>query len=162
MNIRNIQKEQRASKTSAPGRGRIHTDHARFWQRALSRRQFARTAAGVAVFGAAAGSGLLQPRLAAADGSFVPVPIPGATPFLGGSFHLFGPASIDPIDAEPSTITNFNGFLGLAYISGTVTQTNTSTGEVRTLPFVDCDMRFMKGDFRDADGRLRQGAFALV
>ena len=76
--------------------------------------------------------------------------------------HVFGPATIDPADAEPATITDFNGFVGLAYISGTVTQTNTATGEVLTLPFVDSDMRFMTGVFRDTDGKLQQGAFALV
>jgi hypothetical protein len=30
------------------------------------------------------------------------------------------------------------------------------------LPFVDSDMRFMKGVFRGTDGRIHQGAFALV
>jgi hypothetical protein len=91
-----------------------------------------------------------------------PVPIPGGTPELGGAFHVFGPALIDPIDAEPATITDFNGFSGLAFISGTVTRTNTKTGEERTLPYVESDMRFMKGVFRGTDGRRRQGAFAFV
>ena len=91
-----------------------------------------------------------------------PVPIPGGSPVLGGNHHVFGPALIDPVDAEPSTITDFNGFVGLAYISGTVRQTNTATGEVRTLPFVKSDMRFMKGVFRGTDGDLHRGAFALV
>ncbi len=81
---------------------------------------------------------------------------------MGGAFHVFAPALPDPIDAEPATITDFNGFDGLAYISGTVTQTNTATDEVRTLPFVDSDMRFMKGVFRGTDGRIHRGAFALV
>jgi hypothetical protein len=75
---------------------------------------------------------------------------------------VFAPAAPDPVDAEPATITNFNGFFGLAYISGMVTQTNTSTAEVLRLPFVDSDMRFMKGNFRGANGRVQQGAFALV
>jgi hypothetical protein len=165
MNVRDIQRDRRASKTSAQGSGRIHTDHALSWPRAFSRRQFARRAAGAAVFGAALGSGWWRSGLAGEKGPLVPVPIPGGTPALGGDFHLFGPTpdgSFDPIDAEPSTITNFNGFLGLAYISGMVTQTNTSTGEVLRLPFVDSDMRFMKGNFRGADGRVQQGAFALV
>jgi hypothetical protein len=84
---------------------------------------------------------------------------------LGGGFHLFAPTpdgSFDPIDAEPSSITDFNGFLGLAYISGTVRRTNTVTGEVLTLPFVNSDMRFMKGVFRGTDGQIHQGAFAFV
>jgi hypothetical protein len=75
---------------------------------------------------------------------------------------VFGPALSDPVDAEPSTITDFNGFVGLAYISGTVTRTNTATGEVLTSPFVNSDMCFMKGVFRGTDGRLHHGAFAFV
>jgi hypothetical protein len=69
---------------------------------------------------------------------------------------------IDPINAEPATITDFNGFVGLAYLNGTVRQINTTTGEIRTLPFLNTDMRFMKGVFRDTAGQLRHGAFALV
>jgi len=108
------------------------------------------------------GTGFWKPGLALGSQSSSPVPIPGATPVLGGVFHVFGPAAFDPIDAEPSTITDFNGFDGLAYLSGQVTQTNTATGEVRTLPFVDSDMRFMKGVFRGTDGKIHHGAFALV
>jgi hypothetical protein len=70
--------------------------------------------------------------------------------------------SIDPIDAEPITITDFKGVVGLAYLNGTVRQINTTTGEIRTLPFISTDMRFMKGVFRDTEGQLHQGAFALV
>jgi hypothetical protein len=77
---------------------------------------------------------------------------------------VFAPGlpGVDPVDAQPSTITDFKGFVGLAYISGMVTRTNTATGEERTLPFVNSDMRFMKGIFRGTDGRIHQGAFALV
>ena len=103
-----------------------------------------------------------MPETAQAKASFAPVPIPGGTPVLGGSYHVFGPAAIDPIDAEPSSITNFNGFIGLTYVSGMVTQTNRKTGETRRLPFVDSDMRFMQGDFVGTDRRLHQGAFAFV
>ena len=111
-------------------------------QDAISRRQFARTAAATAVIGTAGGSGLWTPGQAEARASFAPVPLPGGSPILGG-YHVFGPAAFDPIDAEPSTITNHNGFVGLAYISGTVTQINTKTGDVQLLPFVDSDMRFI-------------------
>jgi hypothetical protein len=69
---------------------------------------------------------------------------------------------LDPIDSEPATITNFNGFVGLAYPSGTVRQTNTETGEDNLFPFVDSDMRFMTGTFRGTDGKEHQAAFALV
>jgi hypothetical protein len=128
---------------------------------ATSRRQFVRNTAGTAVLGAAFGS-LWRPALGQAKTSFAPVPIPGGTPALGGSYHLFGPAASDPIDAEPSTITNFNGFVGLAYISGMVTQTNVKTGEKLRLPFLDSDMRFMKGEFQGTDRRMHHGTFAFI
>ena len=153
-----------ASKASAHRHYHGHAGHAHFWQRAVSRRQFARTAAGTAAAGAALGAGLWRPRLVEAHRSHEPVPIPGGTPNLGGGFHLFGPTpdgSFDPVDAEPSTITDFNGLIGLAYLSGTVKRTNTGTSEVLTLPFAN-DMRFMKGVFRGTDGRLHHGAFAFV
>jgi hypothetical protein len=126
----------------------------------LSRRQFARTAAGGA-FAAAVGSRLWTTSPVEAA-SFAPVPIPGGSPALGGAYHVFGPAAFDPIDAEPVTITNLNAAVGLAYVSGMVTQTNIKTGEVVRLPFVDSDMRFMQGVFRGTDGKVHQGAFAFV
>ena len=80
-------------------------------------------------------------------------------------FHVFGPTpdgSFDPIDAEPITITDFRGFVGLAYIDGTVQRTNKHTGEVRTLRMIGSDMRFMAGIYRGVDGRIHEGAFAEV
>ena len=113
--------------------------------------------------GGALGAGLLKPAPAAAE-SLAPVPIPGGSPFLGGEFHVFGPAAIptDPVDAELSTITDLDGFVGLAYISGMVTQTNTKTDETEKLSFLNSDMRFMTGNYRGLDGRLHRGTFALV
>src|SRR5215469_10167297 len=106
----------------------------------MSRRQFARTAASAAAAGAAFGLGTSRAR-ASAPGD--PVPIPGGEPKLGGIFHVFGPSpdgSFSPVDAEPITITNFNGFVGLAYINGTVHRTNKHTGKVDTLPMIGADM----------------------
>lgn len=136
----------------------------------MTRRQFTRAAAGTAALGGALGSGLFKSGLAnerassAPIPSFAPIPIPGGTPALNGYYHVFGPASQlgDPIDAEPITITNLNGFVGLAYISGMVTRTNTKTGEKLRLPFLDSDMRFMKGEFRGTDGNIHEATFALV
>ena len=104
------------------------------------------------------GSNLLPQ--ARADGSD-PTPIPGGFSFQGTLFHVFGPDPTNP-DLEPITITDFNGFIGLAYISGMVTETNLTTGEQRKLPFLDSDMRFMQGVYRDQSGHVRQGTFALV
>ena len=131
---------------------------------AVSRRQFVRTSAGAVAAGAVVGSGLWRPSssLARAVASSDPVPIPGGTPVLGGAFHIYGPAAIDPVDAEPSTITDFNGFVGLAYISGAVTRRRRSTGQIDVLPFLDADMRFMQGVYRAQDGRVRRGTFALI
>jgi hypothetical protein len=132
----------------------------------ITRRQLMRTAAGMAALGGTLGTGLFKPALADTRGSFAPVPVPGGTPLLGGSFHAFAPGppqlNIDPVDAEPITITNFNGFVGLSYTDGMATRTNTQTGETLRLPFLSSDMRFMQGEFRGADGRLHHGTFALV
>jgi hypothetical protein len=131
----------------------------------VSRRQFARAVAGTAAAGAALASGAQMPESAHSRWTFAPVPIPGGTPGLNGYYHIFGPspaAGGDPIDAEPATITNFDGFVGLAYLSGKVTQTNTKTGEQELLPFVDSDMRFMKGTFRGTDKAIHEAAFGFV
>src|SRR5215472_273334 len=136
MNLRAVA----AWRAANPGVGAAHQR-----QPSMTRRQFARGAAGTAVFGGALGSGLFRPALADTGASFAPVPIPGGSPVLGGSYHVFGPNSIDPIDAEPITITNFNGFVGLAYPSGMVTQTNTRTGETLRLPFIDSDIAVHAG-----------------
>lgn len=164
MNIRDIPTWKLASKPTAHHHSHRQPGHAHVWHHAISRRQFIRTAAGVAAVGTALGAGLWRPGQAKAHHAHEPVPIPGGTPVFDGEFHVFGPGfpGFDPPDAEPSTITDFNGFLGLAYISGEVTRTNTATGEVRTLPFVNNDMRFMKGNFRGTDGRMHHGAFAFI
>lgn len=162
MNIRDILQWESAIKAQAHRHDYSHRRHARVWDHAMSRRQFIRTTAGAAALGAALGAGVWRTRQVEAHQAHEPVPIPGGTPLLGGAFHFFGPGLIDPSDAEPSTITDFNGFVGLAFISGTVTRTNIVTGEVHTLPFVNNDMRFMKGNFRGTDGQIHQGAFAFV
>ena len=130
MQLRRLQEE--GTPVLAPSHAtQRHASDMDFQPRGMSRRHFARTAAGSVVAGVALGSGLWRPRLAGASGSGTPPPIPGGTPALGDGFHIFGPApdgGLDPIDAEPSAINDFNGFVGLASISGQVTQTNTATG----------------------------------
>ena len=131
----------------------------------VSRREFVRATGGAIAVGAALGSGVLRPQPVHAQAAENPLPIPGGTPALGGGFHVYGPTpdgSFDPIDAEPSLITNFNGVVGLAYISGTVTRTRISTGERVELPFNSADMRFMQGIYRGVDGKPREGTFALI
>jgi hypothetical protein len=125
---------------------------------AQTRRQFLGAAAG------AAGLALAwKPGLALADPAGDPVPIPGGTKIGPKIFHVFAPGKgTNSPDLELSTITDFNGFVGLAFIDGMCTETNHATGAVRRLPFLSADMRFMKGAFRDNTGNVRQGAFALV
>lgn len=122
-----------------------YVGHAHFWERALSRRQIIGTAAvGSAVV---LGSGLLTPGLVAAKpSSSAPKPIP-ETLFPNAPFHVLSPAS-----EEPSTIYDFNGFVGATDIQGT------GTGGL----LFDVDMRFMKGVYVGVDGRVHQGTFAFV
>ena len=132
--------------------------------RLTSRRHFIGTSAAVMGAGALISAGAWRPALAAATRSADPKPIPDGTPVLGGAFHVYGPGfpGLDPPDSEPSSITDFKGFLGLAYISGTVERTQRSTGEKRTLPFLFSDMRFMQGVYRGTDGRARHGTFGFI
>ncbi len=137
-----------------------HTGHAHFWERAraqgISRGQFIRAASGATA--AALGSGLWLPGLAHADsGTAAPLPIPGTLP--GTPFHVVLPGPVD-LGHEPSLITDFNGFIGLANVDGTGTGTNAS-GASTTLVF-DLDVRFMDGVYIGVDGKTHAGTFGFV
>ncbi len=147
----------------------------------VSRRQFVGSTAGALAAAAGFGS-LLEACGRAGDGlptspislrltqetplgQAAPLPIPVGSPLFGG-FHVWAPGppalGFDSIDAEPITITDFKGSVGLAYINGMVTRRRRSTGESVQLPFLSADMRFMKGVYRGADGRVRRGTFGLI
>jgi hypothetical protein len=104
--------------------------------------------------------------VAAQQTAGTPNPIPGGSPVIasrfGSLFHVYGPGGADPPDAEPATITDFDGDVGLAFVSGSCKRTDTTTGVVQDLPFIHNDMRFMTGVFRGTDGAVHQGAFALI
>ena len=121
----------------------------------LSRRGFIGSAAGV---GALMGAGLLSPAraIAAKPVNATPKPIPGGFTIGGQQFHvfIFGPGQ------EPATITDFNGFVGVADVQGTGTATNPD-GSTETLLF-DTDMRFMKGVYVGQDGAVHKGTFGFV
>ena len=144
------------STLSPPG----YAGHAHFWERALSRREFVRTAAGASALAVAAG--MAWPAAAFAESeaehNAAPNPIPGGTDLgalLGqGSktFHFFFPA----FGQEVSTITDFRGALAAAEIQGSGLDNN---GTPLTY---DADMRFMSGEYVARDGRLREGTFAFV
>jgi hypothetical protein len=131
-------------------------------RRRMSRRSFLHAAAGTLT---AVGAGLLWPTptfAAARDAK----PIPGGGPNPdGGPFvhaNLPGPADAVPRNGnEPSTITDFDGFIGVAHVQGTGTGTDTNTGNTTPLLF-DADVRFMQGIYQRVDGGFGQAAFGFV
>lgn len=134
----------------SPG-GQSYVGHTHFWQRAMmTRRQFIGTSA--AATGAILSSGLWTPGLALASGA-APKPIPGGLL----PFHIFLPGH----GSEPSTITDFHGFIGLAHVQGKGTGTNTDTGQQSTLTF-DVDVRFMQGVYIGTDGEKHLGTFSFI
>jgi hypothetical protein len=139
---------------SAQGDGRF--GHAHFSERLISRGHFLRLAGGATA--GALTSPLWMPALAqAAKPSAAPNPIPGGIqPFGPGTevFHIFLP---EPGN-ELSTITDFNGFIAAAHITGT--GTGTLSGTPTPLLF-DADMRFMQGEYIGVDGRHHIGTFGF-
>jgi hypothetical protein len=123
----------------------------------MSRRAFMHGTGGI--LAAAAVGQVVSSRTLLAAGSD-PIPISGS-PNLA-PFSVWAPIFVDSIDADPASITNFNGVAAIAYVSGRVHRTNMLTGEVDTLPFTDADMRFMQGVYRGVDGKPRQGTFGFV
>ena len=122
-----------------------------------SRRAFIGGAAAAAA-GASLGSGLLWPAAASARSFSVPPPRPTSATFTlnGITFHttFFGPG------VDPSSITDFKGFVGVADVQGTGTARNPD-GSVETLLF-DTDMRFMQGTYVGLDGAVHEATFGFV
>jgi hypothetical protein len=148
--------------------GDAHIGHAHFWDRALSRRQMLVRAAGVA--GTAVAAPFVLPAVARAGATALgePKPIVGGTQIDGLTFaHFYFPAdnpfsqvTIKNNTGDPSTIRDFNGFVGVGeWGPGTGTG---KTGANTTPLFWGADVRFMDGEYVDSDGRHRQGAFAFV
>jgi hypothetical protein len=113
------------------------------------------TATGAAIFA----TGLLQPMAAlGANPHTDSSPNPTANKFeLNGvtfSLTFFGPG------LDPSSITDFNGFVGVADVQGTGTATNPD-GSTEKLLF-DTDMRFMSGTYVGKDGQTYKASFAFV
>jgi len=127
----------------------------------FTRRRFLQTGAGALAAGAVLGRQLFKPSVAYAAGSD-PIPVPGSPSPLIGGFHIWAPIFIDHIDAEPASITNFNGVVGIAYLNGNVTRTTISTGQKEPFPFLDADMRFMQGVYRGVDRDPRHRTFGFV
>lgn len=111
--------------------------------------------AGVA--GAALGSGLLPVgALAAKSVNTAPRPTSQQLTINGLTFSLafFGPG------VDPSTIGDFNGFVGVADVQGSGTATNPD-GSTETLLF-DTDMRLISGVYVGQDGAVHKGTFGFV
>ena len=122
----------------------------------LSRRAFVGSAAGAA--SVAMGAMLLRPGGAFAAPKSNPSPKPTAnTMNLNGTdFHVtfFGPG------VDPSSIGDFNGFVGVAQVQGTGIGTNPD-GSTESLLY-DTDMRFMSGVYVGQDDRVHQGTFGFI
>jgi hypothetical protein len=128
---------------------------------AISRRRFGLGALGTTLVAATPAGAEEQERVRQQQlhWTFAPVPVSGGTPGLSsmGAYHIFGGPG-----EEPSSISNFKGSVGIAFIDGTVKRTNVKTGDQQSLPFTDTDMRFMTGTFRGMDGQEHPGTFGFV
>jgi len=148
---------------SMPGESLLARPH---YHGSVTRRQFLQAgaialAAGLAPLDAVAANG--RP---AAD----PRPTWYGTQFLGPSgplFHAQAPGypipdtDTDPATHDPATITDFNGFVGLAYVGGQGTHHDHGTGQTTTV-YWEVDMRFMVGEYIGKDGRHNHGTFGFV
>jgi hypothetical protein len=107
--------------------------------------------------------------LAAKPGSGIPSQLPDGSPIISDFFGLeipwFSPAEVDPFTGafdpvvNPTTIWDFNGFLGLIEADGVSDPNHNSDGVARRW---SCDVRFMMGVFRDRAGRTQQGTFCFL
>jgi hypothetical protein len=120
---------------------------------APSRRQFLVAGAGLGAVGfvgaQVAGAGTALAARRAGD----PRPIPGGIQPLGPGtevFHTFPPGV-----GEPNTITDFNGFVGVAHIQGV------GAGANAGLSF-DVDNRFITGEYIALDGRHFNATFGFL
>jgi hypothetical protein len=92
-------------------------------------------------------------------------------PHLSGGNHFFFPGPVEGAPSsdphfpnagfDPSTITNFKGFIGNADLIFSGTGTDTETGATAQFNF-HTDTRFMKGEFIGADEQTHHGAFAFI
>ena len=106
--------------------------------------------------------------LAAKPGSGIPSQLPDGSQaledFSGLPIPFFRPIEVNPFAgvfdpvANPTTIWDFNGALGLIAAHGVSDPDRNSDGVAR---FWNCDVRFMTGEFRDRRGHTQQGTFCF-
>jgi len=132
------------------------------WHAPISRRRFLGAGVGASVIGGALGAGLLRPVSAsAAHGIGNVLPIPTTIEVFGEAIHLQAPPFTGP-NTDPSTVWNFQGASGIAFMDTSVTRTNRKTGEQQVLPSTMNHMTFMQGIYIGRDGHVREGTFSLV
>jgi hypothetical protein len=90
-----------------------------------------------------------------------PRAIPGGFSDFGHFYHQLYPNENTAHTEDPSTITDFNGHIGLAYVEGMGTHTDKMTGAVSHLPY-RVDLRFMQGVYVGEDDERHHGAFAAI
>lgn len=149
----------------------------------ISRRGLIRGSIGGAAGLAALGTGLWTPALAAEDEdekqrtSGIPLPIPHleVLPFgvakEGVHFYFPGPvdgsaAATDPKGAhpegrDPSTVTNFRGFIGQVDLSFQGTGRDTTTHSTAPYTF-HTDTRFFSGEWIGSDQHRHRGILAFI
>lgn len=141
---------------------RAHAAHCPLHRAGVSRRQFLQGAAGLTGVAVALRSSAFHAAAAAAgQGIGLVTPIPTTLDIAGQEFHVQAPP-FTGADSDPSSVYNFRGTAGIAFISGMCERTDRKTGETRTLPYLFNDMRFMQGEFEGRDGHVREGTFAFT
>ncbi|MDX1614702.1 MAG: twin-arginine translocation signal domain-containing protein [Candidatus Promineifilaceae bacterium] len=152
-----------AAKARSPAFSRHQQLHVQAARRGWTRRQFLKM--GVALAGASGASLLPTLARAAPPGSGLPSQLPYTSPVLktltGLDIPFFLPLEVDPFsgaNADPSTIADFNGFVGLVEAVGVSDADHNSDGVRRTWA---CDVRFMKGVFVNRAGERQPGAFGF-
>jgi hypothetical protein len=163
--IRFLQEKSQKESTGLPSLGHRH---AHFHK--LSRRQFLKS--GAVVMGTSAMPSIFQSAFfgKGSPGSGIPSQINTFSPILADPaafgieipFHL--PVEIDPFlgvfdpVADPSTMTDFNGTIGVVEIEGISSATDNSDGVQRVWA---ADVRFMQGRYKDREGNMQYGTHAF-
>jgi hypothetical protein len=136
--------------------------HAHLPPARVSRRQFLHGAAGLTAFATALGPlPSRAQRVHGGPGIGLVTPIPATLDIAGEDFHVQAPP-FTGADTDPSSVHNFRGTVGIAFISGLVERTDRKTGETRTLPYAFNDLRFMQGRFEGRDRHVRNATFAFT
>ena len=132
------------------------------WHTPISRRRFLGAGVGASVIGGALGVGPLRPVSAsAAPGIGNVLPIPTTLEVFGEAIHVQAPP-FTGADTDPSTVWNFQGASGIAFMDTLVTRTHRKTGKQEVLYSTMNHMTFMQGIYIGRNGHVREGTFSLV